>query len=121
MKVLVVDDSALARKTLRNALKALGIEQIIEAKDGLEALQEALTNPYDLILMDWNMPRMDGIEAVDKIREMKLSVPIIMVTGLGDEYHVREAIAKGVNNFLLKPFKMEKAMTVIQDTLGIKV
>ncbi len=117
MKVLVVDDSAMARRMIINVLKRAGMENVQQANDGQEALSYISTNEYQLILMDWNMPNMTGIEAVEKIREKDQTTPIIMVTGLGDEHHVKEAIKKGVNNFIIKPFLPDKAISIIKDTL----
>lgn len=119
MKALIVDDSALARRTIIQALKQVGFEEFEEAADGTEAVDKASNTEFRVIMMDWNMPQMDGIEAVRLIREQKNKTPIIMVTGLGDEHHVKEAIKMGVNNFIVKPFRPEKAATIIQDTLNL--
>lgn len=119
MKALIVDDSALARRTIMQALKQVGFDEFEEAADGTEAVDMVSKAAYQVIMMDWNMPQMDGIEAVRLIREQDAKTPIIMCTGLGDEHHVKEAIKMGVNNFIVKPFRPEKAAGIIQDTLNL--
>lgn len=120
MKALVVDDSLLGRKTIMQALRIFGAEEIDEAKDGKEAVEMVSSGQYQIIMMDWNMPVMDGIHAVVKIRETNKDIPIIMVTGLGDESHIREAILMGADNFIVKPFKPDKAASVIRETISAK-
>jgi CheY-like chemotaxis protein len=117
MKALVVDDSALARNIIASTLEEVGITEVDLAKDGTESIELVQSNRYDIIFMDWNMPVMQGIEAVKEIRHQGITTPIIMVTGLGDEFHVKEAIGAGVNNYLIKPFKAETAIEKIKETL----
>lgn len=117
MKALVVDDSALARKMISNALKLVGFDDIVEAQDGEQAVSCAGQSDFDMVCMDWNMPNLQGIDAVRQIRATGNSVPIIMVTGLSDAHHIREAIQAGINNFLVKPFQPQKASELIQKTM----
>lgn len=117
MKALIADDSNLARVVLINAAKQAGFDQFDQAQDGLEAIERIKHNHYDVVFMDWNMPNMQGIDAVRAIRAMGKTMPIIMVTGLADQMHVNEAIAAGVNNYLIKPFKPETAITKIEETI----
>ena len=117
MKALVVDDSLLGRKTIIQALRIVGNIEIDEAKDGQEAVDMVSSGHYEIIMMDWNMPVMDGIHAIQKIRETNKEIPIIMVTGLGDESHVREALQMGANNFIIKPFKPDSAASLIREMM----
>lgn len=119
MKALITDDSALARNLLQLALIQAGISDIDHACDGQESVAMAERNHYDIIFMDWNMPNMLGIDAVHEIRRLNPSVPIIMVTGLADELHIREAIQAGVNDYLIKPFRKEQAVSKIQSFLAV--
>ncbi len=114
MKALITDDSALARKLLQVALNQAGITDIDYAEEGIVAVSLVRENDYDIIFMDWNMPHMSGIEVVRAIREINKSVLIVMVTGLADELHIREAIRAGVNDYLAKPYKTEQAVDKIQ-------
>ncbi len=107
--ILIVDDSSVLRKVIIGILKDLGIEgdQIMEACDGVEGVQQALSNPFQLILMDWNMPNMLGIDAVKAIRQAGNTTPILMVTTEGERTNVIAAIQAGANNYLVKPFTGE--------------
>lgn len=105
-KVLVVDDSSIMRKVLINALADLQLtpDNIVQAADGREALDAVGGNTFNLILMDWNMPNMLGIDAVKEIRARGVKTPILMVTTEGERTNVVTAIQAGANNYLVKPF-----------------
>lgn len=109
IKVLVVDDSTIMRKVIISALRAMDImeEHISQASDGLEAITAASANQFDIILMDWNMPNMLGIDAVKALREQGNKTPILMVTTEGEKSNVVKAIQAGANNYLVKPFNAE--------------
>ena len=108
-RILIVDDSSVLRKVIMGILKDLGIpgDQIQEACDGVEGVQQALSKPFQLILMDWNMPNMLGIDAVKAIRQAGNTTPILMVTTEGERANVIAAIQAGANNYLVKPFTGE--------------
>ena len=103
MRVLVVDDSNVMRRVISGALRQAGMDEIDEAADGLEAVNAVNEHDYGLIMMDWNMPNMDGLEAVIAIREKGNETPIIMVTTENDKRQVLEAIRAGVSAFVTKP------------------
>jgi len=111
LKVLVVDDSSTMRRIIVNVLTQLGIstDYISEAEDGLVALGKVKTNSYDVILTDWNMPRMNGLQFVQNIRKLpKYShTPILMITTEGGKSEVIEALKNGVNNYIVKPFNAD--------------
>ena len=105
MKTLIVDDSSTMRRIVRNALEGAGYKDVIEASNGVEACKAA--DDADLILMDWNMPEMSGIEAVHKIRGDGNKTPIIMVTTEAEKKRIIEAVQAGINDYMVKPFRPE--------------
>jgi two-component system chemotaxis response regulator CheY len=107
MKVLVADDSGIMRKIIIRSLNAVGVDEIVEAADGQEAIDAYKNEPVDLILTDWNMPNKSGLDVVTEIRAMGSSVPIIMVTTEAQKSQVIAAIQAGVNDYLTKPFEAD--------------
>jgi len=118
MRILLVDDSRTIRNIQKNVLAQLGYTDIIEANDGVEALQLLAQNQLDLVLVDWNMPNMDGITLVRKIRETNKHLPLVMVTTEAEKSRVLEAIKAGVNNYVVKPFTAETLGEKITATLA---
>lgn len=108
MKALVVDDSNTMRRILSNILKDVGFEDVQEANDGKEAVAKVGEADYNLVLMDWNMPVMSGIEALTEIRSQGHTVPIVMVTTEAEKSRVMEALKAGANNYIIKPFSSDK-------------
>lgn len=117
MKALVVDDSAVMRKVVIGALTRADITDVDQAADGVEAVEAVKNSDYDLILMDWNMPNMLGIDAVKAIRGLGKKVPIIMVTTEAEKSRVVEALKAGANNYLIKPFEPSAIVTKIKAVL----
>jgi two-component system, chemotaxis family, chemotaxis protein CheY len=108
MKVLLVDDSGVMRKIIARGLNSLWIDEVIEAGDGVEALEVFGDGAgFDLILTDWNMPRMNGLELVQNIRAAGHKLPIMMVTTETEKEQVIKAIQAGVNDYLVKPFDQD--------------
>lgn len=105
MRILVVDDSHTFRRLLCRELRSLGALEVVEARDGREALAFALRQRFDLILTDWRMPRMDGLDFLKAVRESNATIPIIMVTSVARPIEVLEAIRHGVSDYLIKPFE----------------
>lgn len=118
MKALVVDDSAVMRKVLIGALGRANIEEVDQAADGKEAVDAVQANDYGLVLMDWNMPNMLGIDAVKAIRQLGKTMPIIMVTTEAEKSRVIEALKSGANNYIIKPFEPATIVAKIQEVLG---
>jgi two-component system chemotaxis response regulator CheY len=118
MRALVVDDSAVMRKVLIGALARAGMNEVDQAADGQEAVDAVQNQEYGLVLMDWNMPNMLGIDAVRAIREAGKKMPIIMVTTEAEKSRVIEALKTGANNYIIKPFEPATIVTKIQDTLA---
>ena len=118
MKVLLVDDSRTIRNIQKNVLAQLGHTEILEAGDGQEALDVLKNDKADLMLVDWNMPVMDGITFVRKIREIDKITPIMMCTTEAQKDRVIEAIKAGVNNYVVKPFNVESLAEKIDQTMA---
>lgn len=109
MNFLVIDDARVMRNIHKNTLMDHNVEgaSIFEAEDGQSALKIATENEIGLFLVDWNMPRLNGLEFIKKIRAMSKykESPIIMVTSEAAKYNVMEAIEAGVTNYVVKPIK----------------
>ncbi len=106
LKVLVVEDQAEARAMMRNMLMELGITQIFESSDGREALSfiDSAYDFIDMIVCDWNMPKMTGVEVLRQLRTADPDLPFLMVTGRSDLESVVEAKSSGVTAYIRKPF-----------------
>ena len=119
MKILLIDDSRTMRNIQKNVLKALGEYECVEAGDGAEGLTVVAACPssFDLILVDWNMPKMDGITFVRNVRQHDRQTPIIMVTTEAEKSRIIDAIKAGVNNYVIKPFTPDSLMERVRATL----
>jgi two-component system chemotaxis response regulator CheY len=106
MKVLVVDDFSTMRRIVKNILKQLGFENILEADDGMSALDVLRSQSIDFIISDWNMPRLSGMELLKAVRtsEEWKDLPFLMVTAEGQKENVIEAVKAKVSNYIVKPF-----------------
>ncbi len=117
MKILLVDDSKTMRNIQKSVLSQLGYSEIEEACDGQDALSKVKAFGPDLLLVDWNMPNMDGLSFVKAYRQDDKVTPIIMVTTEAEKSRVIEAIKAGVNNYVVKPFTPDLLSQRIQETL----
>jgi DNA-binding response OmpR family regulator len=107
-RVLVVDDSATIRTIVRATFDVhapKGSIAVVEAGSADEAL-EALRGGAALMLLDWNMPKVDGLMLVEKIRKQNKTLPIVMITAMADHEHEAKAFAAGVDDYVTKPFQM---------------
>jgi two-component system chemotaxis response regulator CheY len=109
IKVLVVDDFPTMRRIVKNLLKQLGFENIDEAEDGAQALSKLKAGGYGLVVSDWNMPVMEGIDLLKHVREDEAlkTMPFLMVTAEAEKDKVITAIKAGVDNYVVKPFTAE--------------
>jgi two-component system, chemotaxis family, chemotaxis protein CheY len=116
IKILVVDDFATMRKVVRNLLKQIGYENIIEAEDGVSALKILKSQKIDFIVSDWNMPNMSGLDLLKIVRaDSELgATPFLMVTAEALQDNVVAAVRAGVSNYIVKPFTAETLNGKIQ-------
>lgn len=117
MKALVVDDSGVMRRVLIGALARAEVTDVDQAADGKECVEAVQNNEYGLILMEWNMPNMLGIDAVKAIRADGHKMPIIMVTTEAEKSRVVDAIKAGANDYIIKPFEPVTIVEKIQQVL----
>jgi two-component system, chemotaxis family, chemotaxis protein CheY len=120
MRVLVVDDFATMRKIIKNVLKQISIDNVVEAENGKHALSVLRNDDIDFIISDWIMPEMTGIEFLRACKEDEQikSIPFVMVTAEAQKDSVLEAIKSGVDNYIVKPFTPEKLKDVISKTMA---
>jgi two-component system chemotaxis response regulator CheY len=120
MKALLVDDSRAMRMILARTLKEIGFE-VTEAGHGLEALERLRTSgPFDLALVDWNMPEMDGLTFVTAVRtgQLATAMRIVMVTTESEADRVAAALAAGADEYVTKPFTKD-ALTSKLSMIGL--
>jgi two-component system chemotaxis response regulator CheY len=120
VEVLIVDDSPLARKHIRRVLTSMGLERFTEAKDGMEAMELIADTFFDLIVTDYNMPRMNGKELVEHIRSgsSQASVPILMVTSEQNENRLAAVQQAGISAICDKPFEPDSVRRLVEQTLS---
>lgn len=109
IRILIVDDFSTMRRIIRNILKQLGFENVEDSENGGDAYEKLDGEKYDFVITDWNMPVMDGLGLLKKIRTnpaMK-TLPVLMVTAEAEKDKVVAAIQAGVNNYIVKPFTAE--------------
>ena len=118
--ILVVDDSSTMRRILRMTLGRCGFNNVEEAADGKEALAKCEAKQFNCVLTDWNMPNMDGLQLILKLREMPnyKDVPIVMVTTEGAKDDVIEALTRGANSYIVKPFTPETLNEKMKEVLS---
>ena len=120
MKVLLVDDAAIVRMSLKKILDdmALGFEYI-EAGDGEDAIEKYKIYSPDLVIMDITMPKMDGITAVGRIKEIDDNAKIIMCSSMGYQEKVLDAITAGAKDFIIKPYEAVKVAKSVKAVLKL--
>lgn len=109
IKVLVVDDMSTMRRIVKNVLRQIGFSDIVEAENGQDGLTKLKGGGFGLVVSDWNMPVMPGIELLRTIRsdpDLK-SLPFLMVTAEAQKENIIEAVQAGVSNYVVKPFTAE--------------
>ena len=118
-RFLVVDDFAPMREIIRKVLQEIGYEHIQEANDGAAALPLLQASPFDMLITDWNMPRLPGIELLRAVRaEPKLArLPVLMVTAEVKREQIIAATQAGVNGYIIKPFTAQALTAKVQKIL----
>jgi two-component system, chemotaxis family, chemotaxis protein CheY len=122
MNVLVVDDSAAMRKIIIGALAKTDLKgaKMFEAASGKEGFEKFLDGNFAVILSDWNMPEMDGLEFVTKVRRVDKRVKIIMITTEGTFGKLENALDSGVDEYVVKPFTPDVLDRKLKKVMGLK-
>ena len=120
IRILVVDDFSTMRKIIKNILKQLGFENIVEADDGATGWEVLNREKIDFIISDWNMPKMPGIDFLRKVRasEQFCNLPFLMVTAEAQQANIIEAVQAKVSNYIVKPFTADSLSQKIDKILG---
>lgn len=118
---MIVDDSSTMRRIISSVVKQIGIDEdyIGLAVDGMDALGQLKSTKYDLVLTDWNMPKMNGLQLVKNLRTLPkyANTPILMITTEGGKSEVVTALKSGVNNYIVKPFSAETLKAKLEPLL----
>lgn len=120
IKVLIVDDQVTSRLLLGDALQQIGFKQITVAADGEQGMKIMQQHPHHLVISDFNMPKMDGLELLHAVRANPSTkrAAFIMLTAQGDRALVQKAASLGANNVLAKPFTIQKMQAAIEAVFG---
>ena len=121
MRILVVDDAQTMRRIIVNLLRQLGFTNMTESDDGTTAWEKLSTEHIDLIISDWNMPKMTGIDLLKRVRESETykNTPFIMVTAEGKRENVIAAVQAGVSNYIVKPFNAATLKEKMTKVIGM--
>jgi two-component system chemotaxis response regulator CheY len=118
-RVLIVDDAAFMRLSLKTMLERNGFQVVGEAENGLVALKKYRELKPDIVTMDITMPEMSGIEALKEIKGYDSGAKVVIVSALGQEPMIKEAILSGANYFIIKPFKEVHVIEVLNKMLAV--
>ncbi len=120
IEILIVDDAPTMRKIIRNCLRELGFENCVEVPDGAAALEKLKVSNFRLVISDWNMPKMMGIDLLRAVRsdERLKSLPFLMVTAEAERGNVLDAARAGVSNYIVKPFTPEQLRAKLEAIFG---
>lgn len=116
-KVMIVDDSLMIRINLRRMLEKQDYQVVAEATNGQEAIEKYMKFKPDLVTMDITMPVLDGISALKEICTLDQNALVVMISAMGQERKIIEAINKGARHYIIKPFKEEDVIRIIGDVL----
>lgn len=116
-KILIVDDAMFMRKFIRDLLEENNYTDILEAQDGLDAMEMYQEHKPDLVIMDITMPAQDGIETIKQLRKLDKNAHILMCSAMGQEGMVTAAIEHGAREFIVKPFKNEVFLKAVKRLL----
>lgn len=118
-RILIVDDASFMRLALKTMLEKNGFEIVGEAEDGVSAVNKYLQLKPDLVTMDITMPEMTGLEALKSIKKHDPKAKVIMISSMGQERMVKEAIINGAKSFIIKPFKEDHVIQAINKVLSV--
>ena len=117
-KIMLVDDAAFMRMMLKNTLSQAGYTDLLEAEDGVKAVEAYTAEKPDLVFMDITMPNKDGLETLKEIKAMDPGATIVMCSAMGQETMVMDSIKSGAKDFIVKPFKPERVLSTVKKILG---
>ena len=117
-KIMLVDDAAFMRMMIKNTLSQAGYTDLIEAEDGVKAVEAYTAEKPDLVFMDITMPNKDGLETLKEIKAMDPGATIVMCSAMGQETMVMDSIKSGAKDFIVKPFKPERVLSTVKKILG---
>ena len=121
VKILIVDDASFMRVVLKDILKSNGLcNDTIEAADGVEAVRQYIQHKPDLVTMDVNMPKADGIQALRGIMKINPNARVIMVTSVEQKHIVQDAMKSGARDYIIKPFDRSNVGLVLNKALRTK-
>ena len=120
LKILLVDDEPDIVEVIQDRLEAYGFT-VVTAGNGVEALKKLSVEKFDGVFLDVKMPEMDGIEALVEIRKRGLQIPIIIITSSSTREAAIDAVAKGANEYILKPFSWEELKAKIQKVFNVNL
>ena len=122
MVILLAEDSDFQREAAKSVLNELGFDRIIEASNGMEAFKYIQKRKVDLIISDWDMPEVDGLELFEKMKSNTLiaDIPFILLTITDDKEKIIQAAKKGINHYIIKPILpkvlKKKMETIFENT-----
>ncbi len=117
-KIMIVDDSLMIRVNLKRAFEKNGYQVVSEAANGQDAVTKYQQCKPDLVTMDITMPVMDGIAALEQIRKLDGEACVVMISALGQEIKIIEALNKGARHYIVKPFKEDDVLKKVEDILS---
>lgn len=116
--ILVVDTTSFIRSIIKDILNKAGYNVVVEAVNGIEAVEKFKVNRPDLVFMEILLPEMDGLSACKAMKEIDPGVPVVLCSKMGQEVMVIEAIKAGASDFIVKPFKADRIIKTVQCILG---
>lgn len=118
-RILIIDDAMFMRKSLRLILERNGFEVVGEAENGMIGVKKYLELKPDLVTLDITMPVMDGISALKELKKADNNAKVVMVSAMGQEAYVREAVMQGAKSFIVKPFTEVQVIKVLHSLLAL--
>ena len=120
LKLLLADDEDDIREVIEDRLQSWGLN-IVTVANGADALQKIISEPFDGVLLDVKMPKMSGIEVLEEVRRRDLKLPVIIITSSTSREAAIGSLAKGANEFILKPFEWEELKDKIETVFGVEL
>lgn len=117
-KILLVDDAAFMRMMLKTTLTQAGYTDLVEAEDGVKAIEMYNAEKPDLVFMDITMPNKDGLETLKELKASDPNATVVMCSAMGQEAMVMDSIKSGARDFIVKPFKPERILSTVKKILG---